>query len=230
MSQTITRRRSSWELGVTEEHLLGQKTAGFLGVAPGFSCDPMHDPEDEDGSAVQAVESRVSTRRPVSFRCDWGCDSAAWMRSQAGAAQSAIPTVWRTSLAAGSSSTGGSFFSRPVCIDGFVLFCAAFPTFRVTKSLTREHPEPIQSGAGRSRADRRHGERSSTLFREPRESIRSGPGRAGAGPTARPVTIISARYNGPNPGSGQVTMTAGGAGGVGGRSETTVPGQARSET
>ena len=37
-------------VGVTEEHLLGQKTAGFLGVAPGFFRGPIHDPEDEAGA------------------------------------------------------------------------------------------------------------------------------------------------------------------------------------
>ena len=30
--------------GVTEEHLLGQQTAGLLGVAPGFTPDPFPDP------------------------------------------------------------------------------------------------------------------------------------------------------------------------------------------
>ncbi len=39
-------------VGVTEEHLLGQKTAGFLGVARGFFCGPIHDPEDEATRAV----------------------------------------------------------------------------------------------------------------------------------------------------------------------------------
>ena len=50
--------------GVTEEHLLGQKTAGFLGVAPGFFRGPIHDPEDEARRAVRAGRFRDSTCQP----------------------------------------------------------------------------------------------------------------------------------------------------------------------
>ena len=74
-------------VGVTEEHLLGQKTAGFLGVAPGIMCGPMHDPGDETRRAVQAVDSGIPRAGQVTPECDWGCDSATEMRSHAGAAQ-----------------------------------------------------------------------------------------------------------------------------------------------
>ena len=52
-------------VGVTEEHLLGQKTAGFLGVAPGFLSDPMHRHRGGFRCGVRAVESTVYTGRLV---------------------------------------------------------------------------------------------------------------------------------------------------------------------
>ena len=80
-------------VGVTEEHLLGQKTAGFRRVAPGFFRGPIHDPEDEARRAAQAVDSGIPRAGQGTPECDWGCDSGVGMRSQAGAAQSAIRTV-----------------------------------------------------------------------------------------------------------------------------------------
>ena len=51
--------------GVTEEHLLGQKTAGFRRVAPGFFSDPMHRHRGGFRCGVRAVESTVYTGRLV---------------------------------------------------------------------------------------------------------------------------------------------------------------------
>ena len=74
---------------------MGQKTAGFMGVAPGFLCGAMDDPEDEAGCAVQAMgindfhtTGSVNVCDPA---CDWGCDSTVGMRSRADAAQWAVP-------------------------------------------------------------------------------------------------------------------------------------------
>ena len=74
-------------VGVTEEHLLGQKTAGFLGVAPGITRGAISVwlllPGSSFGPARTALSDATALRPP----CDSGCDSSPQHESRSGAAQ-----------------------------------------------------------------------------------------------------------------------------------------------
>ena len=90
LPQEKSSRERPGPAGVTKEHLLGQQTAGLLGVAPGFTPGPFPDPRVVRGWAVGARESADPGRRVcdrgVTGDVNWGCDSITRQRSRARAA------------------------------------------------------------------------------------------------------------------------------------------------
>ena len=73
-------------VGVTEEHLLGQKTAGFLGVAPGITPGANSVWLLLPGSAIGLASTALSDATALRPRCDSGGDSSPEHESRSGAA------------------------------------------------------------------------------------------------------------------------------------------------
>ena len=73
--------------GMTEDHRLWQKTAGFLGVAPGKTYGAMYGTKAWPCAPLGQETQGFKRRNSCNCRCDYICDSATGGGSHASAAQ-----------------------------------------------------------------------------------------------------------------------------------------------